>query len=141
MALLFCYGTLQVPDVVQAVLGRIPAGTPARLPGYARFRVNAAGYPGIVRRPAAETPGTLYADISEEDVAILDRFEGELYSRRSLRVVPEDGRRLDAWAYVIAAGQEQRLSSEAWSLARFLESGLDQFMHSYVEERKREYIR
>lgn len=139
MPSLFCYGTLQVPAVMLAVTGRVPTGVPARLPGYARFCVKDADYPGIVPSRTDETDGVLYDDISTLELAILNRFEGELYTPRMTRVLLEDGCRAYAWTYVIAAGQENRLTVQPWRLDRFLESGLNRFMRSYVEDRRKDY--
>jgi gamma-glutamylcyclotransferase (GGCT)/AIG2-like uncharacterized protein YtfP len=141
MPLLFCYGTLQIPSVIQAVVGRTPAGKPARLPGYARYRVDGTDYPGIVPLDTGETDGTLYEDITGMELETLDRFEGELYTRRLTRVLLGDGLSADAWAYCIAEGQASRLTGETWSLERFLETGLSRFMRSYIEYRKAEYTR
>jgi gamma-glutamylcyclotransferase (GGCT)/AIG2-like uncharacterized protein YtfP len=139
MPSLFCYGTLQVPAVMQAVTGRVHKRIPARLPGYARFCVKDADYPGIVPSKTHETNGILYDDISAPELAILDRFEGDLYTRTMVKVVLEDSTSTDAWTYVIAEGQEGRLTGKPWSLDRFLESGLDRFIRNYVEDRRKDY--
>jgi len=141
MPSLFCYGTLQVPAVIQTVTGRAHHVIPARLPGYARFSVKDADYPGIVPSKTGETDGVLYDDITAMELATLDRFEGELYTRKLTRVLLEDGSRAEAWTYVIAEGQESRLTGQLWSLDSFIESGLDRFMRSYVEDRRKEYFR
>jgi gamma-glutamylcyclotransferase (GGCT)/AIG2-like uncharacterized protein YtfP len=139
MPSLFCYGTLQVPAVMQAVTGRVHNGVPAHLPGYARFCVKDADYPGIVPSKTDETDGILYDDISAPELAVLDRFEGEHYTRRITRVLLEDGSRTKAWTYVITEGQEDRLTDQPWRLDRFLESGLSRFMRTYVEDRRKDY--
>jgi gamma-glutamylcyclotransferase (GGCT)/AIG2-like uncharacterized protein YtfP len=124
---------------MQAVTGRVHTGIPARLPGYARFCVKDADYPGIVPLKTRETDGILYDDISALELAVLDRFEGELYTRTMTRVLLEDDSRTKAWTYVITEGQEGRLTDQSWRLDRFLESGLDRFMRTYVEDRKKDY--
>ena len=139
MVSLFCYGTLQVPAVMQAVTGRAHNGIPARLPGYARFCVKGADYPGIVLSKTHETDGILYDDISALELAVLDRFEGESYTRRMTRVLLEDGSWTKAWTYVITEGQEGQLTGQPWLLDRFLESGLGRFMRSYVEGRRKDF--
>jgi gamma-glutamylcyclotransferase (GGCT)/AIG2-like uncharacterized protein YtfP len=139
MASLFCYGTLQVPAVMQAVTNRIHSGMPARLPGYARFCVKDADYPGIVPLRTDETDGMLYDDISASELAVLDRFEGERYTRTLTRVIREDGSGAEAWTYVIAAGHESLLTGRPWRLDRFIESGLSRFMRSYVEGRRKDF--
>ena len=45
---LFAYGTLMLPDIWTAVTGRPAEPQPARLIGYACFRVAGADFPGIL---------------------------------------------------------------------------------------------
>jgi len=61
---LFCYGTLQVPEVIQTVTGRIYTGKSATLDGYARYRVKNTEYPGIIRVAGCKTKGFLYENVS-----------------------------------------------------------------------------
>ena len=55
-----------------------------------------AEYPGIRRCPGRRTPGQVYFDLTATELAILDRFEGRLYTRRRLAVRTRDGRRRGA---------------------------------------------
>lgn len=45
----FVYGSLMAPEVLHIVLQRLPANTPAVLPGYARYAIQNRVYPAIVR--------------------------------------------------------------------------------------------
>lgn len=135
---LFCYGTLQSPDVIGSVIGRRPEGRPARLPGWAVFRMRGARYPGIV--PGSETddaPGLVYDGISERELATLDRFEGPQYERREVAV--SGGEVQTAWAYAVRESRRDEVTGEPWRLADFLESGLAEFMERFVEMRRGEY--
>ena len=102
---LFCYGTLQIPAVLEAVIGRPLEGGRARLSGFAAFRVRGEVYPGIARAAGGTTPGRLYRDVSPSELAVLDRFEGALYRRTGRVVTTPDGRRIRAWVYLVAAGR------------------------------------
>ncbi len=136
---LFCYGTLQVPQVIQAVTGHTYSGIKAALPGYAIYRVINAEYPGIVHSPGSSTEGILYDNVSDADLKVLDLFEGEFYRRQMLEVSLEDHAFRPAWVYVIAEQHLGILSEERWSLTDFLENGLARFMKGYVDARRGKY--
>jgi len=138
---LFCYGTLQIPEVMKAVTGQIYTGVNARLPGYAIYRVKDAEYPGIIEAPDDETSGVLYHGVSDEDLRVLDLFEGELYDRRLLEVITADGKSDHAWVYVISPKNKNYLTNESWHLKTFIEKGFDTFMKYYVNDRKEIYTK
>lgn len=119
---LFAYGTLEVAEVLEPVAGVRLASRPAVLPGFARYRVRGAGYPGVVEDPEVETPGTLYENVGPEALRRIDRFEGPLYERRRVRVRLEDATSADALVYVIRADKRHVLSREPWDPARFAAS-------------------
>ena len=136
---LFCYGTLQVPEVMESVVGRRPAGKPARLPGYSVFRMREAEYPGIVPDPEGEASGLAYEDIADVELAVLDRFEGPQYRRREVRLAEADGRTATAWVYAIRESRRDEATDEPWRLEDFLANGLSAFMDRFVRGRRREY--
>jgi gamma-glutamylcyclotransferase (GGCT)/AIG2-like uncharacterized protein YtfP len=115
---LFAYGTLQVPDILQAVVGQRWQGEPAVLSGYACYRVSNKPYPAIVVDPAGAVAGVLYSGVSTRDLERLDSYEGELYERRELSV-RAGGTLLGAAAYVLGERHRSILSTEAWELAAF----------------------
>lgn len=127
---IFAYGTLAAGAVMQALLGRLPPAAPARLEGYARYRLRGRVYPGIVAEPGAHTEGVVYEGLDSASLALLDRFEGSLYRRESLRVRSAAGIRLAAETYVVADSQRHALSGEPWSLERFVESDLAEYLRA-----------
>jgi gamma-glutamylcyclotransferase (GGCT)/AIG2-like uncharacterized protein YtfP len=138
---LFCYGTLQLPEVMKAVIGQTYRGVSARLPGYAIYRVKHAEYPGVIEAPNNETSGVLYRGVSDEDLKVLDLFEGELYERRLLGVKAKDGKSYHAWVYVISIENKTYLTKETWHLKTFMKKGFDTFMKYYVNDRKEIYAK
>jgi len=136
---LFCYGTLQIPAVLEAVIGRPLHGVRAYLPGYAPFQVRQAEYPGLVRSPGHVTPGRLYRDTTAAEIAILDRFEGRLYRRRDQVVVMENGLRTQAWVYMVAAGRDKQVTATPWRLEHFLRTVYPRFMKRFVEDRREQF--
>jgi gamma-glutamylcyclotransferase (GGCT)/AIG2-like uncharacterized protein YtfP len=136
---LFCYGTLQVPQIIRAVTGRIYQGMTATLHGYAIYRVKNAEYPGIIRIADRETEGIVYDNLSAKDLNVLDLFEGDFYRRQLLDVRLSGGSNSKAWVYVVADNHKDILSDESWCLENFMDNGLESFMKGYVNGRRNVY--
>lgn len=136
---LFCYGTLQLPAVLEAVIGRTLEGRAAWLPGYRPCRVRGAGYPGLRPAGGAVTPGRLYEGLTPREIAVLDRFEGALYTRQAVTVRSDEGRWQSAWCYLVAAQGLAALTDEPWRLEDFRRTGLAAFMAQFVEARRPVY--
>ncbi len=124
---LFAYGTLVVPAVLEALIERRPSSRPARLEGFARFRVRGAAYPGIVETPGGGVEGVVYEPLDDEALAVLDVFEGELYERRVVEVRLADAS-VAAFTYVVPLRRRTQLSDEPWDLARFLRDELPAYL-------------
>jgi gamma-glutamylcyclotransferase (GGCT)/AIG2-like uncharacterized protein YtfP len=133
---LFCYGTLQLPTVLEAVIGRRLRGKRALLSGYGAFLVHRAEYPGLLRLAGHITQGVLYHDLTPLELDVLDRFEGALYQRRLQPVRLANGRRVQAWVYLFAARRRQQLTSVPWQLERFRRSTYPRFMQRFVKDRR-----
>lgn len=138
---LFCYGTLQVPEVIRAVTGRTYTGRQAILNGYAIYKVKDAEYPGIIRSADGVVKGIVYNNVSDHDLEVLDLFESDLYRRQLLEVNLEDSNSCNAWCYVIRDSNKSLLTGKTWRLEDFLEHGLESFMSGYVEGRRQVYSR
>ena len=119
MPRVFAYGTLGFPEIVHALTGRRFSSRPAVLEGFARYRVRGRSYPGIVSVPGARTAGVLFDGVDLCSLALLDRFEEDLFERREVRVCAGAGSPLAALTYVVAAGRRQCLGREPWDRERF----------------------
>jgi gamma-glutamylcyclotransferase (GGCT)/AIG2-like uncharacterized protein YtfP len=105
---LFCYGTLQQPEVQLANYGRLLTGTPDTLGGY-RLAPLAISDPHVVAvsgkavhtiarssaGPEDRVEGTLF-EISEDELVATDAYEVDVYAR--IEVTLESGK--TAWVYV-----------------------------------------
>ncbi|MCC5886419.1 MAG: gamma-glutamylcyclotransferase [Gammaproteobacteria bacterium] len=116
---LFAYGTLQFADIFAAVTGLEAEGVPATLAGFRCEGIRGEVYPAIRVDASAQVAGRVYHGLSRPALAALDRFEGDEYRRRVVTVVREDGRRQQAWCYVIAPRWQRRLDGRAWDPAQF----------------------
>ncbi len=133
---LFCYGTLQIPAVIHAVVGRRFKGRPAELAGYGAFQVRRAEYPGLRPDPKLLTRGQVYFDLDHSELQILDRFEGALYQRRRLMVRTGDGRRRGVWVYVVKPARRRCLTPVLWDRRDFLRRRYRRFMRRFVQDRR-----
>ncbi len=133
---LFCYGTLQIPAVIEAVVGRRFKGQAAALAGYAAYAVRGAEYPGIRSTPTHTTRGQVYFGLTPGELSILDRFEGLLYQRQRLVVRTCDGRRRGVWTYVVKPARNKQLSAALWCPRDFRRRRLRRFMQRFVTDRR-----
>jgi gamma-glutamylcyclotransferase (GGCT)/AIG2-like uncharacterized protein YtfP len=133
---LFCYGTLQIPDVIHAVVGRHFRGRHATLAGYTALTVRGAEYPGLRPLPGRHIAGQVYSGLTADELAILDRFEGGLYARRRLTVRLADGRRRGVWVYVVKPALIRRLSPAGWDRREFRRRRFRRFMQRFVQDRR-----
>lgn len=133
---LFCYGTLQIPEVLEAVIGHPLQGIHAALPGYTAYQVRRAEYPGLVRSPGNKTSGRLYNHVTPMELNVLDRFEGRLYRRRPQIIVKDSGQRIQAWVYLVTPGRQKQVTAKPWHLDRFLRTEYRRFMRRFVMDRR-----
>jgi gamma-glutamylcyclotransferase (GGCT)/AIG2-like uncharacterized protein YtfP len=124
---LYTYGTLQVPDIIALIVGRRLVGQPARLLGYARYRILDRVYPAIVEATSGDVPGMLYAGLDAAELQRLDDYEGEIYERRELSVLV-GAASVAACSYVLRPEHLHRLSSEPWDLADFEREHLQSYL-------------
>lgn len=111
---LFVYGTLQYPELLEHLLGRIPPHRPARLEGYARYAVRDADYPGIIPQEGAWTDGLILYGIQTREWERLDQYEDDLYERGIVSPVLEDGGQITAQAYIVPDQNRHALSNQPW---------------------------
>ncbi|SEG72640.1 Gamma-glutamyl cyclotransferase, AIG2-like [Thermomonospora echinospora] len=120
---LFVYGTLRFPEVLQALLGRVPELEPARAVGWRVKALPGVVYPGLVADPGGVADGLLMTGLSEAERRLLDAYEGESYEPR--RMALDDGRR--AWTYV----WKGRTEPDDWNPARFAERDLPAYLDQW----------
>lgn len=124
----FAYGTLQFPEVMRLVVGRILPSEPAELPGYARYVIRGHTFPGVVAKPGESAPGALYRDLDPETMGRLDCFEDDFYVREVVMVTTDTGERVSAFAYVVPEDRSGILSADPWDEGQFAQEHLVEFL-------------
>jgi gamma-glutamylcyclotransferase (GGCT)/AIG2-like uncharacterized protein YtfP len=127
---IFTYGSLMFPQVWQRVVRGAYRSAAARLDGHARFEISGETYPGVIAAAGAAVSGVLYFDVSAEDVAALDAFEGSEYRRDSVAVTLESGETLAAGIYIYLL--PEKLSKSPWLPEKFQ---MERFIGTYCREK------
>jgi gamma-glutamylcyclotransferase (GGCT)/AIG2-like uncharacterized protein YtfP len=124
----FTYGSLQIPEVMQAVTGGSYPSRPARLAGFARYCLADLPYPGLCPEPGAITGGVLYSGVDGAALRLLDAFEDDFYRRETLAVTTDSGLAVAAETYVVAPEHYRLLIRRPWDLEQFRVTALGEFL-------------
>lgn len=86
---LFAYGTLLDEELASNLLERPMRAEPARLPDFEVLELESFRYPLAFHAPGETVEGRLYRDMTDDDYARLDEYEGvgqDLYQRAEVEV-------------------------------------------------------
>jgi len=128
MVAVFTYGTLQVPEIFEAVTGTTAVSKRAVLPDYARYGIRGQVFPGIIPEHGASVIGRYYFDIDEQSLASIDEFEDMLYDRRTV-YVNVGGKKRPAETYIITARFRDWLDGRPWRLDTFRDRHLARYLN------------
>ncbi len=128
---LYTYGTLRVPEIMKAVIGFEPKHEDAVLDNYTCLYVENELFPGIKLCEGESTEGTLYENIDEHTIAMLDAYEGNIYSRKNVQVRSSSCKAITAYAYVVLPEFEHLLSNKKWTLNEFTAKHQSAYMDSH----------
>jgi gamma-glutamylcyclotransferase (GGCT)/AIG2-like uncharacterized protein YtfP len=123
---IFTYGSLMFPQVWQHVVRGNYRSAKATVDGYARYEIVAETYPAMTAQADAMVSGILYFDVDEQDIAILDAFEGADYRRQTVRTQSETGERYAADTFIYL--DHSRVTTTSWIPDTFR---LQQFLATY----------
>lgn len=115
---LFVYGTLQLPERLQSLLGRVPSQAPAILYGYRCGLVARADFPGIVPQQDSHVNGLVLSPLEQSELDVLDQYEGELYRRLRVTVLTAC-KPINVWAYVIVPWARGRVTQQVWTIEQY----------------------
>lgn len=127
----FTYGSLMFPEVWTRVVRGAYSYAAAAAPGFRRYSVTGETYPAMIAAVGAplaqdRVEGIVYFDVSTEDVAALDIFEGGDYQRVGIAVSLPDGTSVEASSYLYLP--QEKLAPEPWSPENFK---MESFLQSY----------
>jgi len=121
---------------------------PARLAGFRRHAVANETYPALLRNAGSFVDGALYEQVPQAIMMLLDRFEGSDYQRITSAALLTEGSLAEPLVFVPGgqwsnAGQTREAEvylytaadqplQEAWSVRKFAESGMSEFMAQYI---------
>ena len=125
---LFTYGTLAIGEVMEVVSGGGRRGTQVRAEDYSCRVLRGRIYPGMTPTAGQVTEGVLYRNVDADTMGVLDRFEDEIYERRSITVATAEGTKIACQAYVIPTSCADGLSEAPWDPAMFEERLLDAYL-------------
>ena len=131
MAALFAYGTLMCDDILSTVAGCELPTEPASLAGFRRLAVQGEAYPGLVRWPGMTVQGVLARAVPASAWVRLDRFEGDMYERLTVRVQCADGGTAVADTYLVRPAFRHCLAAGDWDFEHFLHHGKQGFRSHY----------
>ena len=98
--ILFCYGTLEIPDVIETITRKTFASAAAIAPNYARYMLKKEEYPGLVAEEGNETPGTAYFDVDDISMKKIAQYEDTCYELRTI-LITANGTEHQALAFVV----------------------------------------
>ena len=125
----FTYGSLMFPEIWQRTVRGRYQSTGARAHGFVRRAIIAQTYPGMMADARHTVDGVLYVEVESDDIARLDRFEGECYRREGIFVTLESGDTQSAEAYVFL--RTEQLEETLWSAEGF---NREEFLRTYCRD-------
>lgn len=131
---IFVYGTLQAPEVLRVLLGRVPTlQSPAFLTGYQRYPVLGQVFPGMVPSSDAEcqTRGVLLQNLDSHEMRVLDYFEGDEYTRQCV-TVSYQGDVQETQTYVWSNPISELDLGNAWDYQQFRTENLEWYLTTTV---------
>ena len=129
---LFAYGTLMCPGIIAEVATPGLQGVPGILHGYKCWAMKGEVYPAIRRHPDARVRGVLYRDLPEHAWSRLDRFEGDMYLRRTVSICLEEKATANAETYVLHEDFAHCLAPREWDFETFMRQGKGRFKAQYM---------
>jgi gamma-glutamylcyclotransferase (GGCT)/AIG2-like uncharacterized protein YtfP len=126
---LFVYGTLRNLRVWDAVTENCRNTIPGTVSGWKLLRVKNKDYPGLIPGDSA-VGGLLILNISQIDLARLDRFEGDQYTR-VVCVVESEGKKYPSEIYAFRGDRIHELSDKPWNYEDLNEEQIDRLIEGF----------
>ena len=125
---IFVYGSLMADEVILKLIHRVPTKREATVQGYKRYKLKNRSYPGAFQQERSSIKGLLFFGINEEEMNILDAFEGREYKKEEISAEVEGGERISASMYTYIETSVLLHEEDEWSYSNFREYHLAQFV-------------
>ena len=129
MAHVFTYGSLMFAPVWSKLVKGSYCATKGELHRYARRCVKGEDYP-VILRADEKVQGVVYYDVNDEDMQILDDFEGEFYERITVDIVTHT-QTIQAEVYALKEAYFSIIDDKPWSEEAFEKEGIKRFLENY----------
>jgi hypothetical protein len=110
------------PEVLEALIDRVPDHTPAAVDGWRAAALDGRVYPALVPGTGRRAAGLLLTGVTDGEWTVLDAYEDDLYDLRRLPLT--DGGH--AWTY--ASPQGKGALSRDWSADGFARRNLPDYV-------------
>ncbi|EFN58718.1 hypothetical protein CHLNCDRAFT_140371 [Chlorella variabilis] len=124
----FVYGTLMYPEVLNALINRVPKMEPAVILGYQRYRIRGQVFPGTIRSaPDSQVAGMVLLDLQPDELEMFDEFEGDEYYKEGVEARLEGGAACPTTVYIWQDSLRSYLYGE-WDPQEFRERELERYV-------------
>lgn len=137
MSKLFVYGTLLNNEVLNSLLGFMPAKHLALLRGYRCVEVKNQPFPAIYFDSGSVVNGELVEGLEGQHLTLLDEYEGVFYKRKIVEVVLVDGKVEECYTYVFRKRYHRFLTKESWSNDCFRNNHMSDYLEQLFESQGR----
>lgn len=128
---LFTYGTLLFPEVLEAIIGRVPQNQVASAAGWRVAALRNRVYPGLVEAAGEVAHGRLLTGLSDSEWRVLDGFEDPKYELRRISLTCGGAGLAYVWV------DEAEACSTPWSASAFAEMHLPAYVERCAARYKR----
>ena len=129
---IFTYGSLMFSDVWKKVVQGNYYSSSATLQGYRRFCIRNQSYPGLRQTGGQDTVnGIVYHDINNQDLKLLDAFEGGYYERVPVTVDLENSS-IKSHVYLIRDQYLYLATEKQWDPEVFYKKSIGDFVATYT---------
>ncbi|AFZ35810.1 AIG2 family protein [Stanieria cyanosphaera PCC 7437] len=129
---LFCYGSLMYPEVWHLIVKDKYQQQQAKVFGYRRKKIKNEEYPGLIASKQEDSiQGTVYFNVSTQDLKRLDLFEGNQYIRVKVNCILCNESYIESYTYIINPHDQTIVEKEDWNQEEFEQNGLKQFLNKY----------
>ncbi|KAG6553853.1 hypothetical protein Mapa_004770 [Marchantia paleacea] len=137
----FVYGSLMAPEVLTAVIRRVPLQATAVVDNFHRYSIRNRLYPAVLPLAGGNVTGKILFDLTHEELKMLDDFEDVEYTRQLVETTVQDkvtddvnisiALPVQAYLYVWANAEDKSLYGD-WDYEAWRTNNLEEFISRYV---------